>query len=50
MQERIEGYLDEIDALAAVFTHAQHVNGDQEPHTVFECVESLLVQPLTNNP
>lgn len=24
----------------------QHVNGDQDPHTVFESLESLLVNPL----
>ena len=24
----------------------QHINADQDPHTVFECIESMIVNPL----
>ena len=27
-----------------------NVNGDQEPHAVFECIDSLIVQPLAPEP
>ena len=47
---RIEKYKRIASSLAEFFQTAQHVNGDQDSHAVFECLDSLLVQPMINTP
>ena len=39
-QEHIEDIIDYYEQLS------QHVNADQDPHTVFEYIESMIVNPL----
>ncbi len=34
------------EELADFYEDGQHINGDQDPHTVFECIESMIVNPL----
>lgn len=43
---RIERYNENIDELVEYYTWGQHINADQDPLTVFECLESALVNPL----
>ena len=47
VQKRLSTYLMYQQELADYYESLlQHVNGDQDPHTVFECLESLLVNQL----
>jgi hypothetical protein len=46
----LDAFKHEAHALADFFKQAQHINGDQETPAVFECIESLLVQPLNSAP
>ena len=34
------------DEIADFYETAQRINADQDPHTVFECIESMIVNPL----
>ncbi len=43
---RVEVYNGFVDELVDYYTWGQHVNADQDPLTVFECLESALVNPL----
>lgn len=36
------------DDLLEYYCDAVHVNGDQDAHTVFETIESVIVNPLPN--
>ena len=36
-------YCEELEDM---YPDAQRVNADQDPHTVFECIESMLVNQL----
>jgi hypothetical protein len=35
-----------VEELADLYTQGQQINADQDPHTVFECIESMIVNPL----
>lgn len=39
-------YEGQVEELVDYYTIAQTINADQDPHTVFESMESLLVKPL----
>lgn len=46
VKKRMSHYSMFADELADYFEQAQRVNADQDPHTVFENIESLIVLPL----
>ncbi|KAK2170983.1 hypothetical protein NP493_1119g00051 [Ridgeia piscesae] len=46
VKKRLARYNAYMDELADFYTDSQHINADQDPHTVFECIESMLVKPL----
>ena len=47
IRERVLTYQDHIEDIADYYQDlGQHVNADQDPHTVFECIESNIVNPI----
>lgn len=46
VRKRLAQYHTYVEEIADYYTDAQHVNADQDPHTVFECIESMVVNPL----
>ena len=45
--ERFLTYQEHIEDIADYYERlAQHINADQDPHTVFENIESMIVKPL----
>ncbi|XP_013418058.1 adenylate kinase 8-like [Lingula anatina] len=46
VQKRLGAYQAFVDELTDYYVDAQHVNADQDPHTVFECLESMMVNPI----
>jgi adenylate kinase len=46
VRKRLSQYHAYVEEIADFYTDAQHVNADQDPHTVFECIESMVVNPL----
>ncbi|XP_002735582.1 adenylate kinase 8-like [Saccoglossus kowalevskii] len=46
VKKRLASYQAYASEIADFYESAQHVNADQDPHTVFECLESMLVNPL----
>ena len=46
VKKRLTAYSAFADEIADFYEHAQRVNADQDPHTVFECIESQIVNPL----
>ena len=50
ISERVAIYNGYVDELADCFPWAQHLNADQDPLTVFECIESMIVNPLPKRP
>ena len=47
VRKRLAQYNAYAEELDEYYTDtAQHVNADQDPHTVFECIESMIVNPL----
>ena len=47
MNERISQYQAYIEEISEYYEEAaQHINSDQDIHTVFECIESIIVNPL----
>lgn len=46
--QRLEVYRGFAEELMDCYEWGQHVNADQDPLTVFEVIESLLVNPLPN--
>ena len=46
ISEHVAIYNSYIDELADCFPWAQHLNADQDPLTVFECIEGMIVNPL----
>lgn len=47
VRDKIAQHLEHAEDLAEFYANSFRVNGDQEPHTVFECIESILVRPQT---
>ena len=46
IDEDVLGYDTSVEEIQEFYGQAQTVNADQDPHTVFESLESLLVKPL----
>ncbi|KAJ8299873.1 hypothetical protein KUTeg_021392 [Tegillarca granosa] len=46
VKKRLASYNAYVEELTDYYLDGQHVNGDQDPHTVFECIESMIVNPL----
>ncbi|XP_041369348.1 adenylate kinase 8-like [Gigantopelta aegis] len=46
VRRRLAMYHLEVEELGDLYVDGQHVNADQDPHTVFECLESVIVNPL----
>ena len=46
IDEDIVAFDTSLEDLVEFYSTSQSVNGDQDPHTVFETLESLLVKPL----
>ncbi|XP_046560875.1 adenylate kinase 8-like [Haliotis rubra] len=46
VRKRLAQYHAYIEEIADFYLDGQHVNADQDPHTVFECLESMIVNPL----
>ena len=44
--QRLEEYQGFAEELMDYYEWGQHMNADQDPTTVFEVIESLLVNPL----
>ncbi|XP_065830261.1 adenylate kinase 8-like [Oscarella lobularis] len=49
--QRLHQYQANYDDIEEVFSsQSQHVNGDQDAHTVFELLESMLIKPVPQEP
>ncbi|XP_072176313.1 adenylate kinase 8-like [Diadema setosum] len=46
IRNRLSAYYTYAEEIGEFYEDAQHINADQDPHTVFESVESMLVNPL----
>lgn len=46
VRTRLRQYWEEVPTLQSFYPEAIHVNADQDPHTVFESIESRLVGRL----
>lgn len=46
VHKRLGVYNAYMEEISDFYVDAQHVNADQDPHTVFECIESMIVNPL----
>lgn len=46
--KRYSDYQVNVDDILEYFSSAQHVNGDQERQSVFESIETIVVNPLPN--
>ena len=47
VNSRIAQYQAYIEEIAEYYEEsAQHINADQDIHTVFECIESIIVNPI----
>lgn len=46
VEKRLEEYSTYVDDLTDYYSAAQHVNADQDPYTIQEIVESVIVNPL----
>ena len=46
VRQKLAQYHAYVEEIADYYTEGQHVNADQDPHTVFECIESMIVNPL----
>ena len=47
VNSRIAQYQAYVEEIAEYYEEsAQHINADQDIHTVFECIESIIVNPI----
>lgn len=46
VMERISSYNSYVEELMDYYESATQINADQDPLTVFECLESVLIKPL----
>ena len=47
VNSRIADYQAYIEEIADFYeASGQHINADQDIHTVFECIESIIVNPI----
>ena len=46
VKNRLQSYYAFSEELSDAFPEAQVINADQDPHTVFESIEHLIVNPI----
>ena len=46
VKKRLGTYHAYVEELSDFYDEALHLNADQDPHTVFESIESMVVNPL----
>ncbi len=46
VRKRLGQFAAYAEEIQDFYLDAQHINADQDPHTVFECIESMVVDPL----
>jgi len=46
VRKALSQYFAYVEELGDFYLEGQHVNADQDPHTVFECLESMICKPL----
>uniref|UniRef100_A0A0B6ZSC5 Nucleoside-diphosphate kinase n=1 Tax=Arion vulgaris TaxID=1028688 RepID=A0A0B6ZSC5_9EUPU len=46
VRKQLSQFIAHVEELSDFYTEGQHINADQDPHTVFECLESLICKPL----
>ena len=46
VRKQLASYHTFAEELSDYYSDSQHVGADQDPHTVFECIESMVVKPL----
>lgn len=46
----VQQFCDHIEDVIDLYPFAQRINADQPAGTVFECIDSVLVQPLSEQP
>ncbi|NXX41041.1 KAD8 kinase, partial [Tricholaema leucomelas] len=46
IQRRVEAYSRNIKLLEDFYPDAFYVNADQDPHVIFEFIESCIIKPL----
>lgn len=46
VRNRLKNFNAYSEELSDYYEESQHINADQDPHTVFESIESMVVQPL----
>lgn len=46
VRKLLSQYFAYVEELSDFYVDGQHVNADQDPHTVFECLESMICKPL----
>lgn len=49
VRKRLSQYHTYAEELEDYYHQAQRINADQDPHTVFECIESMVVNQLPRN-
>ncbi|XP_005108850.1 adenylate kinase 8 [Aplysia californica] len=49
VRKLLSQYFAYVEELSDFYLDGQHVNADQDPHTVFECLESMICKPLPKN-
>ncbi|CAL1545587.1 unnamed protein product [Lymnaea stagnalis] len=49
VSKQLSRFYSYTEELLDYYTDCQHVNADQDPHTVFECLESMICKPLPKN-
>ncbi|NXP78651.1 KAD8 kinase, partial [Ramphastos sulfuratus] len=46
IERRVEAYSRNVRLLQDFYQDAFHVNADQDPHAIFEFIESCIINPL----
>ncbi|CAH1787369.1 unnamed protein product [Owenia fusiformis] len=46
VRKRLSEFNTYMEEISDCYPDCQHINADQDPHTVFECIESMIVNPI----
>ena len=49
VRKHLSQYFAYVEELGDYYVDGQHINADQDPHTVFEGLESMICKPLPKN-
>lgn len=49
VRKHLSQYFAYVEELSDFYVDGQHINADQDPHTVFEGLESMICKPLPKN-